>query len=446
MGIFPIQRKRVIKKLIIIPIMSSLVWSVSLPELVHVGLQKSSVVQKSQLDVKYAQQKSSEVEAGRLGSIDIVASYTRFNLPRTLAPLTPSTMKDPLAAANVATTKDLFGTGISYSVPLFTGFAQTRDIEMTALSQQIAQSKSALSQEQLVYNIRSLYLTILATQEMHQAQKSYVKRLKILNDLIKIEVKLGKKAEIDLIKAQSDYQANLSYLEIIQSNIVITKASLATLVGVKEIKNLKSIKVKVKNPQQSIKRLLGYTTGLAKIEISQLNLQKADKVIQKSESSSLPQVSLSSYYGHNYGPNDSTNTNSGEWEDERNWQIGLNAKWKLFDFGKSDAVTQQAKIMQMKSKIDHGQTILELRRSLIEGSEKLKQSYATYQSNIQQLDLAKKSEKIESVRYQNNVSTLNDLLYAKSKTNLATAKLIESKYNYQKGNYYMDYLLERGVK
>jgi outer membrane protein TolC len=109
-------------------------------------------------------------------------------------------------------------------------------------------------------------------------------------------------------------------------------------------------------------------------------------------------------------------------------------------------VTQQAKIMQMKSKIDYEQTLLELHRSLIEGFEKLKQSYATYQSNIQQLDLAKESEKIESVRYQNDVSTLNDLLYAKSKTNLATAKLIESKYNYQKGNYYMDYLLERGAK
>jgi outer membrane protein TolC len=436
----------VIKKLIIIPIISSTVSAVSLPELVHMGLDKSSVVQKSELDVKYAEQKSTEVQAGRLGSVDLVASYTRFNLPRTLTPLTPVTMKDPLAAANVATTEDLFGTGISYSVPLFTGFAQTRDIEITALSQQIAQSKSALSQEQLVYNIRSLYLTILATQEMHQAQKNYVKRLKILNDLIRTEVNLGKKAQIDLLKAQSDYQANLSYLEIIQSNIVITKASLATLVGVKEIKNLKSIEVKVKNPQQSIERLLGHTTGLDKIEISQLNLQKADKVIQKSQSSSLPQISLSSYYGHNYGPNDSSNVNSGEWENEKNWQIGLNAKWNLFDFGKSDAVTQQAKIMQMKSKIDYEQTLLELHRSLIEGFEKLKQSYATYQSNIQQLDLAKESEKIESVRYQNDVSTLNDLLYAKSKTNLATAKLIESKYNYQKGNYYMDYLLERGAK
>jgi len=67
-------------------------------------------------------------------------------------------------------------------------------------------------------------------------------------------------------------------------------------------------------------------------------------------------------------------------------------------------------------------------------------------SNLKQLTLAKKSEKIEKVRYNNGVSTINDLLYAKSQTHLASAKLIESKYNYQKGKFYMDYLLERGVK
>ena len=83
---------------------------------------------------------------------------------------------------------------------------------------------------------------------------------------------------------------------------------------------------------------------------------------------------------------------------------------------------------------------------VIEAFEKMKQEYANYQSNGKQHNLAKESEKIENVRYQNGVSTINDLLYAKSQTHLASAKLIESKYNYQKGKFYMDYLLEKGVE
>ena len=89
-------------------------------------------------------------------------------------------MKDPITSANVSTTQDLFGTGIAYSVPLFTGFAQTRQVEMDSIATKIAHSKSLLTKEQLAYNVSSLYLSILAFKEMYGAQKSYVGALKNL--------------------------------------------------------------------------------------------------------------------------------------------------------------------------------------------------------------------------------------------------------------------------
>lgn len=435
-----------IKQLIIIPLLSYPLFAISLIDLVSMGVKNSTLVQKSRLDVDYAKAKQQESLAGEFGDIDLVGNYTRFNLPRTLAPLTPATMKDPVAASSVATTKDLFGTGISYSVALFTGFAQTKQVEIDALNINIAQSKVLLTKEQLAYNIRSLYLSILATKEMYLAQKSYVETLTTLNNQIAQEVLLGKKANIDLIKSQSDLQGNISYLEVIKSTITITKSSLATLVGIKEIKNLEPISVKVIKPNETLDNLLQSASTLNKIKIGKLSLQKAQKAIDKSKSTTLPQLSLSSYYGYNYGPNDSSNPNSGDWDNKNNWQVGLNAKWSLYDFGKRDAITQQAKIAQIKASLEDQQILLDLRNSLVEASQKRKQAFVTYQGNLRQLNLAKESEKIESVRYYNNVSTLNDLLYAKSQTNLATAKLIESKYNYQKGNYAMDYILEKGVK
>jgi len=100
----------------------------------------------------------------------------------------------------------------------------------------------------------------------------------------------------------------------------------------------------------------------------------------------------------------------------------------------------------MQAEFERHQTLLDLKKSLIEARAKMRQEYAAYQGNIKQYDLAKASEKIEQVRYENGVVTINDLLYAKSQTNLTAAKLIESKYNYQKGKFYMDYLLERGIE
>ena len=127
-------------------------------------------------------------------------------------------------------------------------------------------------------------------------------------------------------------------------------------------------------------------------------------------------------------------------------RVGVNAKWTLFDFGKSDATTQKAKIAKMQATFDKQQTLLDLRKSLVEAYEKMKQEYANYQGNQKQYTLTKTSEKIERVRYKNGVSTINDLLYATSQTHISKAKLIESKYNYQKGKFYMDYLLEKGVR
>ncbi len=419
-------------------------FSSTLNGLIEHAMKHSTVVKQSQAQMELAQANREESSSAHFGSIDLVGSYTRFNLPRTLVPLTPATiLVDPKA---VATTKNLFSTGVMYSVPLFTGFAQTRQVEMDSIATRLSQSKLSLTKEQLAFNVASLYLSILALQDMTYAQKKHVEALKKLKKTISNEVKFGKKAQIDLLKSENDLYGNISYLEVIKGNIAITKASLASLVGMDHIGTIKSIKVSVVKPSYSIGGLLGQSASLDKVIIADLNLEKAGKGIEKSQSSMLPQVSLSSYYGYNYGENDSSNLYSGEFESEKNWQIGLNAKWTLYDFGKRDAVTQKAKIARMQAEFDKQQTLLDLKKSLIEASEKMKQEYANYRSNMKQLALAQKSEKIEKVRYHNGVSTINDLLYAKSQTHLASAKLIESKYNYQKGKFYMDYLLERGVK
>ena len=434
------------QKILFILLIGTPLFATSLQELVRIGLKESTVIKKSQTEIDYAREKRKESQADQLGSIDLVASYTHFNLPRTLAPLTPITMRDPVTAANVSTTQDLFGTGVIYSVPLFTGFAQTRQIEMDSIATKMAQSKRSLSKEQLVYNISSLYLSVLALKEMYRAQENYIVTLKKLEQQISDEVRFGKKAAIDLLKAQSDLQGNLSYLEVVKGNIAITKASLASLVGIVTVGALEQVKVSVKKPYYDTNRLLADASGLDRVIISDLTLKKAGKGIEKSQSGKLPQVSLDSYYGYNYGPNDDSNPRSGDWENQNTWQVGLNAKWTLFDFGKNDAATQKAKIGRMQAELEKQQTMLDLRKSFIEAEEKIKQEYANYQGNLKQLALARESEKIENVRYLNDAATLNDLLYAKSKTHLASAKLIESKYNYQKGKFYMDYLLERGVK
>ena len=432
------------KYIVYIFLLTNVIFGQSLNSLIDYALKNSTVIKQSKAQMELSEAQREESHAAQFGSIDLVGSYTHYNLPRTLAPLTPaSILGDP---AGVPTTTNLFGTGVTYTVPLFTGFAQTRQIEMDSIATQLSQSKLSLTKEQLAYNVASLYLSTLALQDMSYAQQKHVTALKKLRDIIKKEVAFGKKASIDLLKAENDLYGNISYMEVLKGNIAMTKASLASLVGLEHVGEIKPIHVSVKKPSYSINRLVDQAMNLDKVHIADLNIKKASKGVEKSKSGLYPQVSLNSYYGYNYGENDGSNKFSGEFNSQENWQIGVNAKWTLFDFGKNSASTQKAKIAKMQATFEKQQTILDLRKSLVEAYEKMKQEYANYQGNLKQYALSKQSEKIERVRYKNGVSTINDLLYASSQTHISKAKLIESKYNYQKGKFYMDYLLERGVK
>jgi len=420
-------------------------WGVTLEGLISQAMEHSTIIKKSKAQMEASRQQRAQSKAEQFGAIDLVGGYTHYNLPRTLVPLTPATIAT--GAQDVTTSKDLYSAGIVYSVPLFTGFAQTRQVEMDQIAEAMAQSKLSLTKEQLAYNVASLYLSVLALEEMKRAQYKHVEALQKLEKTIASEVSLGKKAKIDLLKAQKDLFGNRSYLEVLKGNIAMTKASLAALVGVDDIGTLQRVKVSVKKPRYALGDLMAKAEGLNRVKVAQYNVKKAEKGVQKAQASWMPQVALESYYGYNYGENDPTQVNpSTGWDNEKVWQVGVNAKWRVFDFGKRESGIEKAKIAKMQAAYDKQQTLLDLKKSLVEAREKIYQAYATYQGDLKQLSLAKASEKIERVRYENGVSTINDLLYATSQTQLAKAKLIESKYNYQKGKFYMNYLLERGVR
>jgi len=424
------------RQLFLLLAISVSVYADTLNGLITYATKHSTVMKQNLAQLNLAQLQRQESSAKQYGELNVVGDYTHYNIERTLAPLVPSSIT---AGAPVTTSKDIFSAGLKYTVPLFTGFAQTRQVEIDQIAKNMSQSKLKLTREQLVFNIRSLYLSVLAQQEIRRAQHTYVKALQKLSKQIAYEVKLGKKASIDLLKARSDVQAARTQEEILTSNIETTKASLSAVVG-KGVKKLRPLKIKVKKPHYLVTKLYAKASHLAKVEVEEMAVKKADKMIAKSKASALPQVNLAAYAGKNYGEDIATSN----WDNETLWQVGVNVSYNLVDFGKRDIATQKAKIAKMQAGFKKEQTLLDLKKLLTQGVEKVKQSYAEYLGNTAQWRLSKKAQNIEQVRYDNDASTLNDLLLAKGKTWLAQAKVIESKYNYQKSKFYIDYLMERG--
>ena len=225
------------------------------------------------------------------------------------------------------------------------------------------------------------------------------------------------------------------------SNIEVTKATLSSLAN-KKIKRVSDIKFKVKKTHYSIDELYSKIQNLQKTKIEELSIKKAQKLIDKSRSAQFPQLNLNAYYGKNYAKD----IKSDDWDNEELSQVGVSLRYNIIDFGKRSINTQKAKIAKLQAKLHKQQTMLDIKKQLTEAVSKIKQSYAQYKSNYARYRLSKKAKEIEKVRYESSVSTINDLLLAQAKELLAKAKVIESKYDYQKSRYYLDYVMERGVK
>ncbi len=413
----------------------------TIDEAVALALENNPGLQKQQMNQALSEEDLSGKQSQNFGKIDVLASYGHYNLPRTLVPLTPASIfTDPTA---VPTTEDLFTTGIMYEVPLFTGFSQQRTVDIAVLEKEMAGVAIKLSRKQLIYNVKSLYINILSMEAQEEAQRVYHTALQHLSDDIALEVKLGKKARIDQLKAAADQENARVKVRQISGNISIMKASLAALLNIDMIASLEEHSMEMLASGE-----LEYSTNIQELDryrSAVLNVEKNTMLVKKSSAGYYPQIIFNGFYGQNFGPNDSSNANEGDWNNEDIWQAVVNLKWTVFDFGSRKRSKQMAAIRKQQSRKDQITTELELKRSLSEAVTKIELSLDDFHSAETELALTRETENIEQTRFDKGAADLNDLLYAKARNQLALSRSIAARYSYQNGRFYLDYLLENGV-
>jgi outer membrane protein TolC len=263
--------------------------------------------------------------------------------------------------------------------------------------------------------------------------------LEELSEKIGYGVELGKRAKIELLKANNDLaQAKGSVLKT-KSSLRMLKETLSALTHFENIDQLEALEVEPMASSDVYNK--ENLESLERFRLQKLEVKKGDRVIKKVEASTKPQVGLNAYAGHNFDLDQRD-----PFEEEKLWQIAVNVKWNLFDFGTSSAKVQQAKIAKLQAIAQSDATTEGFRKLFAKAKNEIETALANYETTHSQYALLQESETIEQARYDAGVATLNDLLLAKSKTELAKSQMIQSKYAYQNGVFYLDYLLERGER
>ncbi len=426
--------------------------AMSLDETIERALAQNNSLKKVILSKDEAKQNKEAKKSQNYGRIDLKVDYDHFNKARTLAPLTPmDIVSSPTGAYEMPTTNDLVSAGIAYNVVLFDGFAQQNSYKISDLAYKNSTLKIKLAKEELIYNVRSLYLSLLALQEQLDAQMRYVSSQKKLYEYVQKEYELQSKSKLDLLEAKNSYAEAVSIREKIAANIEILKTTLAKMIASDSFDKAERVDVNFDEAKESGMGI----EELSRFKLAEFSKTIAQKRLQSVKSLYYPKVNLSAYYGYSIGPNATTNIfpttsktylEEGEFNSENIWQIGVHLKWNIYDFGVKSSSVQKEKIALRRAKIDMDDIKLELVKGLKIAKSKLSLAKADYDSLKSQYELLLEIEKAQSIKQKSNALTLTSLLDTKAKTALVHAKMINTKYEYQKAKYYIDYLLEKGEK
>ncbi len=433
--------------------------AMSLDETISYAIEHNNKIKQSDISIERSKSIKDQRHSQKFGRLDALASYDYYNNARTLAPLTPmSIVGSPDGAYTIPTTQNMFSVGIAYNVVLFDGFSQRNSYKIADLQYKSAAIKNNLSREELIYNVRNIYISLLASQEQLEAQKLYtVSQKRLLIRIIK-ELELGSKSKLDYLKAQSSVVASESQVSSIEANIAILKATLNSMLGDKTFDKTEPLDISI-DEELSFHYEADSIYSLERYKASELNVQASQRKKNKAKSTYYPRIDFSAYYGQNFGPNDTTNTvpivstaptagqtliDEGEWNNEANYQVGVHLKWNILDFGQTSALNEEAELSYLQSKLERNGVAIELRKNFIIAQNKIKLAKAEYNNSLAQYDLLCETKKMEQVRYDNDALSLTDLLDTSAKKELAYVQMINAKYSYQKANYYLDYLLEKG--
>jgi len=412
----------------------------TIEEAVSLALTNNLNLQKQQMNQKFSENDFAEKKSQNFGRIDLVSSYSHYNHPRTLIPMTPTLISD--GSSGVSTTEDLFVTGIMYELPVFTGFAQKHSVEIAALQKKIASSVTKLTREKLIYNVKTLYVNILALQAQKEAQQSYIKALQGFYNVIAQEVTLGRRARLEQLKAAAEVENAKAQASRIYGNIKIAKATLSGLLNTDDVLVLEKIVINVTPHVES-----DYSHKIKNLEqyrAKKINVTKSGKLVQKARAALFPQIAFNTFYGHNYGPNDSSNPNNGDWKNKEVWQASVNLKWNIFDFNSKKFSLRKAEIRKQQSLLEKRNAEIEIKKSIIKANTEIETAIDRYYSAKTELAMTREMEVIEQVRFDNGAISINDLLYARARNQQALSRFINAGYTYRNAQFYLDYIVENG--
>jgi outer membrane protein len=394
--------------------------SLNLSEAIDLALRHNPELAAQSFDLSAAQSRVESASGRRHASLDFISSGTYFTRDQRLLPASRNgefgAFSDKIITADFVLT-----------MPIYTGGRLTNELEAQSLLSAAVGKRLARSREELIFNVSSVFLQILAQnrviESLEFSQEALREHIKKVSDMIKAE----KAAAVDKLRVEVRV-ADLEQRMIQEQNILAVQTRiLANLLGrdeddseLKPVGKLNELQMPESSEEKkSIAELLEKRSDY---QAASARLEAGRKMLQAAKAKNHPQFAMQGSFGRRLAVNSPDRKNGFDSTKENGW-IGLTMKIPIYSGGQI-----QAGISEELAKLNAEQERLRKLQQLIF------LEIETAQLNIQAAkrrletlmkisEQAEESLRIEREKYELGKGSITDVLDAQS-------ALLDSQTNY----------------
>jgi outer membrane protein len=176
-------------------------------------------------------------KAERMPKVDFGSGVTRYRYP---TPLTPLVLPSPFTLAALQTMvvpdfeRTIYDAGASFRLPLYRGGRVMANIRVGEMRKALAQDNYRVSEQDLIYNVTSVYHKILQLQKLLAAHVASVIQLESHYRDVEFFLKAGTAPRLDLLKTEVDLAHAKDNLLLVRNNLDSAFELLKNLMGMED--------------------------------------------------------------------------------------------------------------------------------------------------------------------------------------------------------------------
>ena len=399
----------------------------TLEKAIAIALEQNPGFRTSSLGIQAAEHRRKAAGADFLPKMGTSYTYARLNEPPRMK--LPAGDFSPQSINAVIGTQNMYRWDLHVVQPLFTGGEIYNKYKLEKLGVDVARLKNETARNDLVYNVKAAYFTILKAQKLREVARQAVEQIEshektagdffqqemiAKNDLLEAQVRRAQ-AEQDLVRADQGVElARAAFNTVLHQDV-------NAAVEVAETGEAQNLGLALADYQSLA---LQQRPVIGEIDTT---IKQAQTGIKLAQGTYFPKAFLVSAYNRHGNQADMRGS---LYQDPESWHVGVNLDWTFWEWGKKGNVVGEQKVKLLEAQ--------EVKKEVVDNVMlQVKAAWLSCQENWKNIGVsrtaiarAEENFRIYQNRFSQQMSTTTDVLDAQTLLTYARSNYNNSLYDY----------------